>query len=90
MFRDSSRYQLAFALSAILSVSTVLSAAAIDVDAEAALSASSAPQAQTLGIAEPAGDAGDRLVLPYPQNRAAGENMAPTRYNKTIDRGDTD
>jgi hypothetical protein len=89
MFRDSSRYQLAFAFSAILSLSTVLSAAAIDLDAESALSASSAPQAQNVVIVEPAGDAGDRF-LPYPQNRAASENMAPTRHNKLIDRGDTD
>jgi hypothetical protein len=90
MFRDSTRYQLALALSALLSVNTVLGAAAMDLDADASVAAASASQVQGPMIAEPAAEVGDRAILPYPQNRAASENLAPTRYNKMIDRGDTD
>ena len=89
MFTNSTRYQLAIALSALLSVGTVLSAAAIDVDAEAALAAASATSQADPMIVRPAAES-DGYVLPYPMNRAASENQAPTRFNKVIDRGDTD
>jgi hypothetical protein len=88
MFNRSSRYQLALSLAALLSLGTAFGAAADSSSEASAITAAATVSAPVGSDLVPQASL-DSVEIVMPLRRQTGpEGLAPTRFNKTTDRGE--